>query len=110
MLMNELILKLQAEFQKSGCFKPTRAKIDYSKLAAKLKENPDTPIDTGELKESYSASVKDDTIIARYSTPYAARIYYDPEIKHHTGTGRWFENDWTSQAVADAIKDELKEN
>jgi hypothetical protein len=109
--MNELILKLQAELNKGGAFKPARVpRFRYTELAAALQSNPDTPVDTGELKSSYSATVKGDTIEIKYASEYAARVYYDPEIQHHTGAGRWFENEWTVNTVAECLRREMEGN
>jgi len=107
--MNELLLKLQGTLSKSGKFTPSKNKFNYAELAKRLKDNPDTPVETGELKNSYSGEALDDGVRVTYDVEYANRVYYDPEITHHTGTGRWLENAWTKDRIAEIIKKQIKE-
>lgn len=58
------------------------------------RSDPLVPLKTGQLKQSGTRSTKLSSGIVRYNTPYARKMYYNPQYNFNEAPqrgGKWFE-------------------
>ena len=86
------ILELQILLAKRGL--ETQGKVQkYIDSEVLRKCDPYVPMDSGELKQSGTRHTKIGSGNVRYRTPYARRLYYNPQYNFHgapTKGGKWF--------------------
>lgn len=85
-------------------------KLTVEEVLQDIKDNQVTPKDTGRLENSGSIEFISDVVaFIIFDTPYARRLYWNPEFNFHTDKNSNAQGKWMQSYIDGVNKDFIKE-